>query len=202
MNTRLTFDRPIAHRGYHSRDNGIIENSASAFAAAIDKGYAIECDLQLSGDDRPMVFHDDKLERLTGHKGTPRLISAGQLGRIPLTGSSAGDCPQRFEELLEQVDGRTGLVVELKHQSDQEANRMLARRAVEVLKTYKGPLVLESFSPHLLQFAREAGYKGALGIVMMRKYSGEDGSLGALDAFLLRHLLALAAVTIQLHFLP
>lgn len=189
MTNAPAFDRPIAHRGYHTRDNGIIENSASAFAAAIDLGYAIECDLQLSGDDKPMVFHDDKLERLTGHKGKVRQLSAGQLGRIPLAGSIANDCAQRFEEMLEQVGGRTLLVVELKHQSDRETNQILASRAVEILKTYEGRVVLESFSPHLLQFARAAGFTGELGIVMTRNYSNEEGSLAALDAFLLRHLL-------------
>ena len=42
--------RPLAHRGLHTEKTGILENSQSAFAAAIEKGYGIELDLQLSAD--------------------------------------------------------------------------------------------------------------------------------------------------------
>ena len=68
MTTPL-FPRPVAHRGLHDRANGVIENSASAFAAAIAGDFAIECDLQLTSDGHAVVFHDEKLERLTGETG-------------------------------------------------------------------------------------------------------------------------------------
>ncbi|MEI8277111.1 MAG: glycerophosphodiester phosphodiesterase, partial [Hyphomicrobiales bacterium] len=42
--------RPIAHRGLHDAANGVIENTATAFTAAIDGGYGIETDLQISAD--------------------------------------------------------------------------------------------------------------------------------------------------------
>ena len=63
------FDRPIAHRGLHDRNKGVIENSRSAFAAAIERGYAIECDVQLSSDGVPFIFHDDDFDRLTEAPG-------------------------------------------------------------------------------------------------------------------------------------
>ncbi|WP_206215595.1 glycerophosphodiester phosphodiesterase family protein, partial [Pseudomonas viridiflava] len=40
----------------HDRANGVIENSASAFAAAIAGDFAIECDLQLTSDGHAVVF--------------------------------------------------------------------------------------------------------------------------------------------------
>src|SRR6516165_6302727 len=66
---RSVFLRPIAHRGLHDKAKGRIENSAPAFLAAISKGYGIECDLQAANDGTPMVFHDDRLERLVSSKG-------------------------------------------------------------------------------------------------------------------------------------
>src|SRR3954447_2744451 len=57
--------RPIAHRGYHDRSAGRIENTLPAAEAAIAKNFAIECDLQLTADGEAVVFHDDTLERLT-----------------------------------------------------------------------------------------------------------------------------------------
>ena len=87
----------------------------------------MECDVQLSGDGKPVVFHDDDLERLTGQKGAVSTLSAGQLGRIPLLDSAAGDCPPRFEALLEAVAGRQLLVVEVKHQQTEAAQRQICR---------------------------------------------------------------------------
>src|SRR5947209_11590386 len=61
--------RPIAHRGLHDAAAGVIENTASAFQAAITGGYGIECDLQISADGEAMVYHDDMLGRLTDGTG-------------------------------------------------------------------------------------------------------------------------------------
>src|SRR3990172_13244399 len=63
--------RPIAHRGLHDAAAGVIENTASAFNAAIAGGYGIETDLQISADGEAMVHHDDALGRLT--EGSARL---------------------------------------------------------------------------------------------------------------------------------
>jgi len=56
MAPRPTFDRPIAHRGLHDRASGVIENSRSAFEAAIARGFTIECDVQISSDGVPVIF--------------------------------------------------------------------------------------------------------------------------------------------------
>ena len=56
---------PVAHRGLHGLEDGVVENLPKAFQAAIDSQYAIECDLQLSADGEAMVFHDATLDRLT-----------------------------------------------------------------------------------------------------------------------------------------
>ena len=62
-------NKPIAHRGLHDRTAGVIENSRAACTAAVQAGYGIEIDLQLSSDGVAMVFHDDHLDRLTPAAG-------------------------------------------------------------------------------------------------------------------------------------
>ena len=52
-------DRPFAHRGLHDIGRGRPENSRAAFRAAIERGYGIELDLQVSGDGIAMAFHDE-----------------------------------------------------------------------------------------------------------------------------------------------
>ena len=54
--------RPIAHRGFHDMNKTRWENTLSAFAAAVERGYAIECDVHLSSDGVPVVIHDDDLQ--------------------------------------------------------------------------------------------------------------------------------------------
>ncbi|VAW23310.1 Glycerophosphoryl diester phosphodiesterase [hydrothermal vent metagenome] len=186
------FKRPIAHRGLHDRENGVIENSKSAFAAAMEKNYSIECDLQLSGDGVPMVFHDDLLDRLTNQKGALAKLSAGQLSRIRLSGSKNGDQIQSFAEFLDQIEGKTALVVELKNQTDGR-NAELATAAVETARAYQGALAFKSFSPILLSQARAVGYNGPLGIIVSRFSANElkdkAVKLNAMERFFLRHML-------------
>src|SRR5689334_1012991 len=106
MCAKPNFDRPIAHRGLHDRGRGIIENTASAFQAAIEAGYAIECDVQLSRDGIPMIFHDYDLDRLTGVAGPVGARSMAELASYTLLDSAAGDTPQRFDAFLAQINGR------------------------------------------------------------------------------------------------
>ena len=68
----------MAHRGLHDAAAGIIENTPSAFAAAIAANYAIECDIQISADGEAMVFHDETLERLTEGSGRLDAMTAGR----------------------------------------------------------------------------------------------------------------------------
>src|SRR5215207_2800498 len=118
--------RPIAHRGLHAKGKGIIENTASAFAAAINGNYAIECDVQLTSDGEAVVFHDNELDRLTEAKGPVRALTAQELKQVKLKATS--DRMQTLAELLEQVDGRSSLVIELKSLWDD--NDALAKRAL------------------------------------------------------------------------
>ena len=190
MTSRPRFDRPIAHRGLHDRAAGVIENSRTAFERAIERGFPIECDVQLSSDGVPVVFHDDELERLTGAKGFLRDKSIAELTALPLIGSEAGDRPQRFTEFLEQIGGRTLLQIELKTQQGTAATEALARTAAAALRDYQGPVTVESFDPKLIALIRKHGFGGPVGIITEAydKPASEKG-LSAGQKVVLRHLL-------------
>lgn len=190
MCAKPVFDRPIAHRGLHDRGRGIIENTASAFAAAIEKGYAIECDVQLSRDGIPMIFHDDDLDRLTGVEGPVGNRTMAELASYKLLDSATGDTPQRFTEFLAQIAGRTLLQIELKQQANQAATEVLAQTVMDALKGYSGPVTIESFDPKLLIEVRKRGAKMPLGIVTYGYDEPEwDQHLAGGTKFVLRHLL-------------
>jgi glycerophosphoryl diester phosphodiesterase len=157
-------ERPIAHRGLHAQSKGIVENTESAFAAAIKGNYAIECDVQLSADGEAMIFHDDDLDRLTDAKGPVNALAAKELKRVKL--KSTTDRIRTLAELLEQVDGRSTLVLELKSLWDN--NDALAKRAIEVVEGYDGPYCLMSFDPGLVACLRELSPHTVRGIVADR----------------------------------
>ena len=186
---REVMERPIAHRGLHDSGNGIIENSPSAFKAAIEAGYAIECDLQLTADEIPIVIHDGTLDRVTEQSGRVRDISAGQATKIKLAGSKKPDRILSFADLLKLVDSRVAIAIELKPQVDG-LNRKLAETAVEALKNYHGPIAFISFAPELLVHVKECGFKGPTGIIIERFVSEEaQDHLNWFQRFSMRHLL-------------
>src|ERR671916_236 len=130
--------RPIAHRGLHDLRRGRPENSVAAFEAAVEASYAIECDLHLSSDGVPVVFHDDDLQRLTGTAGCVRDRTAAELGDLRLAGTP--EWIPTLQELLELANGRVPLVLELKHFAGRDAG--FAWAVAELLKHYDGPVAL------------------------------------------------------------
>lgn len=140
--------RPIAHRGLHDRARGIVENSRDAFQAAIDHGYGIECDLQLSRDGEAMVFHDYDMARLTGQSGPIQTRAAEELSQVELTDSQNKIEP--LQALLDQVAGRVPLLIELKDQDGGMGENIgpLEERVAQALQGYDGDAAVMSFNPH------------------------------------------------------
>jgi glycerophosphoryl diester phosphodiesterase len=139
--------RPIAHRGLHDIAARCIENTSSAFAAAIARNYSIECDLQLTADGEAVVFHDETLDRLIDGQGWIRNFSAGELKSMHF--KAGDDRIQTLGELLHQVAGKVTLVIELKSHFDGDLR--LVERVLDVLAPYDGPFCVMSFDPLLMQ---------------------------------------------------
>lgn len=188
--------RPVAHRGLHDEATGIIENTASAFAAAIAGNYAIECDLQLTADGEAMVHHDAALGGVT--EGTGRLIekTAGELKAVPLRATT--DRMLTLSELCDLVSGRVPLVLELK--SEFDGNTRLPGRVAEVLQNYAGPVAAMSFDPQQVLALRRLAPGLPRGIVAERWYGDPEWqSLAPERRRAMKHLLH--AFSSQPHFL-
>jgi glycerophosphoryl diester phosphodiesterase len=135
--------RPIAHRGYHDAATGRMENTLPAAEAAIERGFAIECDLQSTADGEVVVFHDDTLERLTDQTGA---VAQAPLSTIRRAHFKNGDAHvPTLEELLDLIDGRVPLLIELKSRFD--GDRRLEAATAAILASYSGPLATMSFDP-------------------------------------------------------
>ena len=55
-----------AHRGFHDNKTDAPENSLKAMKLAVEHGYGIELDVQLTKDEKVVVFHDATLKRVCG----------------------------------------------------------------------------------------------------------------------------------------
>lgn len=162
--------RPIAHRGLHAESRGIIENSLAAAAAAIAHNYAIECDVQMTKDGEAVVFHDEKLDRLTPAHGDLHDRSAFELVRIGYR-DGEGRIPL-LTDLLAAVAGRVPLIVEIKSRFDDDLR--LAARVAALIADYSGPLALKSFDPAILAHFRETALARPLGLVAQAAYDAAD----------------------------
>jgi glycerophosphoryl diester phosphodiesterase len=139
--------RPIAHRGLHDMNQTRLENTLSAFEAAAQAGYAIECDVVMSADGVPMVFHDLTLERLTSETGDVISRTSAELGKLNIGGTA--DCIPTLAEALALVAGRVPIVIELKGH-DQNDVRLVAAVA-KALAAYKGHAAIMSFDHWLVR---------------------------------------------------
>lgn len=154
---QIFLTRPLAHRGYHDRRRGRAENSRAACAAAIEAGYGIELDVQLSADGHAMVFHDYHLDRLTPESGAVRRHTRAELRAIPLMGGD--DFIPDLDEVLALVAGRVPVLVEIK---DQDGAMMrdvgpLERDVARAVTAYDGPVAVMSFNPFAVElFAQSA----------------------------------------------
>ena len=158
--------RPIAHRGLHDASAGVVENTASAFSAAIAGGYAIETDLQISADGEAFVHHDDALGRLT--EGSARLdaMTAAEIEAVRF--KTTRDRMMTLGDLCDFVAGRATLALELKSHFD--GDRRLVQRCAHVLAGYKGPVAVMSFDPAMIELVRWIAPQLTRGIVAERYY--------------------------------
>lgn len=138
-----------AHRGLHDGNETVIENSMKAFSAAIEKGYGIELDIQLTADEQLVVHHDATLRRICREELCIADATYEELCRHPLPD---GSCIPLFSDFLKLVDGRVPLIIELKHYHQPARTAQLAW---EQLKDYRGPYCIESFHPLCVRWFRK-----------------------------------------------
>ncbi|MBQ6322811.1 MAG: glycerophosphodiester phosphodiesterase [Lachnospiraceae bacterium] len=139
----------IAHRGLFDNKSDHPENSMKAFSRAVEEGYGIELDVQMTTDGQLVVFHDDTLKRMCGSKkmvtecslqelSSQRLLKSQE--KIPLLG-----------DVLARIGGRVPLIVEIKSAGDW---RTTTEKTAQMLDQYHGIYCVESFHPLIVAWFR------------------------------------------------
>lgn len=143
--TSWVVSKPIAHRGLHTYEYP--ENSLPAFENSVKNGFAIELDVRIIDDQNIVVFHDDKLSRMTNRDGYVANLKTSDLNEIKLLKTDYGI--PTFEQLLETVNGKVPILIEIKK---VEQSFLLEEKVIDMLKSYSGECAVESFDPYSMEF--------------------------------------------------
>lgn len=149
-----------AHRGLHS--DAVPENSLQAAELALRAGLGIECDIQRSADNLPMVFHDWDLARLTDATGEVADYLAADMQRLNYRDSH--EHPAALGQLLELVDGRVPLLVEIKSRRGYDV-ALSCRIVADAVAEYRGHFAVMSFDPRVARWFRRHAPQIVAGLV-------------------------------------
>ena len=151
-----------AHRGLHS-DGGAIENSPSAFRAAVQSGLGIECDIQRSRDGMAMVYHDWDFTRLLGRADAGETLDAADWRKLRYAGLEEG--PFGLSDLLELIGGRVPLLIEIKSRLGYDVERS-CEIVARTLEGYEGRHAVMSFDPRASRWLRTHSPQTIRGLVI------------------------------------
>ena len=160
----------IAHRGVFDNKK-TIENTVGSFIKAINKKYVIELDLRLTKDNKIVVFHDDKLERLTGRKELVKDLNLVELKKIKLL--KTNNYIPTFDEVLKLINGKVPLLIELK----PEKGYTLEREVIKKLSNYGGEFAIQSFRPSTIIYFRIFKNSFIRGLLINNVYNKKYKSL-------------------------
>ena len=158
-----------AHRGLHG--NGIPENSLPAFRLAVEKGYGIELDVQVSRDGTVMVFHDGTLCRMCGDGVAGGICDYTEDELSAFRLADTDEKIPTFAEVLSLVDGRVPLCIEIKNDGD---GIRTTEKALEMLADYKGPYCIESFNPLIIRYVRKHAPNVVRGVLSQKFWAHKN----------------------------
>ena len=175
-----------AHRGYHDGNINIAENSLASFQAAIDAGYGIELDVQLSSDKVPMVIHDADLMRICGVEGKVWDYTCQELQQMYLF--ETNEVVPTLAEALELIDGQVPILLEYKM---DKVDTDVCAYSHELLENYDGPYAVQSFHPFALFWYRQNANDVPRGIISKNfiRENKEKGEKSDIIDFLTTNLL-------------
>ena len=169
----------IAHRGLHDEESP--ENSLSAFQKAIDKKYPIELDVRLLADNTVVVFHDEKISRMTSGDKYINNMTKEELKDYFLSNSKE-NIPT-FKQVLDLVNGQVPLLIEIKNDGNPGE---LEKQTLKLLKEYNGEFAIQSFNPYVVEWFKDNAPEITRGI-LSSYFKGEK--LACYKKFALKRML-------------
>lgn len=154
----------ISHRGIHNNID-VPENSLLAFKKAVNLGYSIELDINITKDDVLVVFHDNNLKRMTGLNRNIRSMTYSEIKNLYLLNTK--ERIPTLEEVLKLVAGKVTLIIEVKKSNKY---RLLIDDLVKLLNKYNGDYIVQSFDYRSLLYLKNNYSNIARGLLISGSY--------------------------------
>lgn len=172
-----------AHRGLWNDTEGVPENSLSAFRKAVEHGYGIELDVQMTSDGKLVVFHDSNLERMCGVSRVLTECTYEELQTYNL--KNTNEKIPTLNEVLDVVNRQVPLIIEVKADGNyMEATKKLAER----MDNYTGLYCMESFSPLAVEWYNKNRHDIVRGL-LSTDYFADDPNRDWKEKFLLTNMM-------------
>ncbi|WP_409253217.1 glycerophosphodiester phosphodiesterase [Bacillus sp. SCS-153A] len=178
----------VAHRGASALAP---ENTLSAFDMAVSLGADyIEVDVQMTKDGELVAMHDVTVDRTTNGTGRIKNLTYEDLAALDagswFSPKFKGEKVPSLEMILDRYEGRTGILIELKHPSiypdiEEELAKVLTKRLTAGVSP--SLIIVQSFDKQSIQEFHELLPVIPTGIIIGTSEfsSGED--LFAVDGF-------------------
>jgi len=171
----------FAHRGLHTLDQSVPENTLTAFKNAIAKGYGIEMDVNQLKDGTIVVFHDKNLKRLCGVDLYLKDLNFDELKTCRILNTNQKI--YKLEDILKKIDGKVPLLIELKPYGDKEK---FCTRFMEIMDQYPGKWAMHSFHPSFVAWFKKNRPEVIRG--QISEYFEDDPKMNKINKFLMKHL--------------
>ena len=203
----MIIPRFIAHRGANQLAP---ENTLKAFQLAEDLGAKMfECDVLLSQDQVPVIFHDDHLERCTNGHGAIRNTPYSLLKTLD---AGEGEIIPSLTQLLTWLqNSKMQMNLELKYPTNTAAAQPLIEKACLPLLDLQDRILVSSFNLDALYTVRQTLPDITIGLLIDKEnfkkhgFTGIEKYYNSLHAFSIhcdRHLLSLQHIHAFLKISP
>ncbi len=163
---RLTV-KPFAVVGHRGAGGELPENTLKAFERGISAGAdVVECDVRETADGELVIVHDPDFKRVAGINAKVKELTLKEIkGRIRIAGTEP---VPTLREVLETVNGRCGLFVEIK---EPETTEKVVETVNSILEETDW-IGFISFYPESLKRVKEVDRKLTTGLIYSRPPGG------------------------------
>lgn len=177
-NTQWIIDSYFAHRGLHNSDYP--ENTIAAFNNAVSMGFDIECDIQLTKDNKIVVFHDKNLKRLTGIDGLTEEYTYDELQQFNILNSN--EKIPLLTDVLKIVGSNTRMLIEFK---PTKRHQEIVQLFLNLMEQYSNTYAVHSFDPRVIYDFKKLAPRVIRGFISEKFTFKEYGLTGVFSKYLL-----------------
>ena len=170
----------IAHRGIFNNIN-IPENSIKSFKEAIKYNYPFELDIQLTKDNKLVVFHDYNTKRMTNEDYIIQESTYDEIKDLCLLNTKY-KIPL-FEEILKNNNDKCLIDIEIKN------TKRIKETIDELIKelTNYNNYIVKSFNPKIVRYIKKNYPNIKCGLLLKSKYKNKLLNIIAKTNFIIKY---------------